>query len=493
MLALSLIPIWTVSNPPLQDYPNHLARMYIIAHASDPLLSRYYEIHWTAVPNLAMDAIVPLLARFVPLPVAGKLFVSLAAALIPLGVLLLSRVNFGRFTPAGLTGFLFLYNQAFAKGFINFLFGCGLAFVGIALWIRSSKAHPIAQQAFGIAVSILLFFSHLYALAIYAMFTFVHEVTEEFGHSRLRPAPHFKRLAKWAPQFVLPAAVLFFLSPTGQGSIVSDPAYWTHLETIGWLSTKAYDWKNLLAFSYDRVGGITIMLFGLYAAYMLVRYPRRIPAYALVGTLVATGIFIVMPRRLLSVFDADWRMIVPIALFVAAALPFPIKSRYAAAVATTALVLLFGAHVAGVAAYWHHGDEIYRSLKRVARELPRGESLFPFVSCTEYNKLIPLPLLHITSMAVIERDAFVPSLFADTTQQVLTYAAPYRELQQATGKIYYGEGSINWAYVGQHYDYALNLDEDFGGDPACPVPAGWEVVAASGGLTLLRNVATTAR
>ena len=45
------------------DYPNHLARMFVITHiATDPILARMYEVNWNVVPNLAMDLIVPPLS-----------------------------------------------------------------------------------------------------------------------------------------------------------------------------------------------------------------------------------------------------------------------------------------------------------------------------------------------------------------------------------------------------------------------------------------------
>src|SRR6266852_3219038 len=65
MLLVASIPIWTNPLPPLSDYVNHLARMHVIAAInSDPDLARFYEIDWQPIPNLMMDLIVPVLARF---------------------------------------------------------------------------------------------------------------------------------------------------------------------------------------------------------------------------------------------------------------------------------------------------------------------------------------------------------------------------------------------------------------------------------------------
>src|SRR5438132_99786 len=61
-LVVALIPLFTCSPLPLGDYPNHLARMYIISTLPhSPILQRYYEIHWQLIPNLALDLMVPQL------------------------------------------------------------------------------------------------------------------------------------------------------------------------------------------------------------------------------------------------------------------------------------------------------------------------------------------------------------------------------------------------------------------------------------------------
>jgi len=71
--AFVLYPIASVTIPGLTDYPNHLARMHILAAIDASAdLRRYYELHWTPMPYLAMDAMVPLIARIMPIYDAGR-------------------------------------------------------------------------------------------------------------------------------------------------------------------------------------------------------------------------------------------------------------------------------------------------------------------------------------------------------------------------------------------------------------------------------------
>src|SRR5579862_9898961 len=76
--VLTCLPIWLVAYPPLVDYPNHLARMYILYHHGDvEVFQQRYDRVAEVVPNLAMESIVIPLQAVVPVEVAGKIFLSL--------------------------------------------------------------------------------------------------------------------------------------------------------------------------------------------------------------------------------------------------------------------------------------------------------------------------------------------------------------------------------------------------------------------------------
>src|SRR5579863_3335518 len=83
LFALTALPVLMVDVPPLFDYPNHLARMYLLGHLPHlPALRAYYVLHWAALPNLAMDLLVPTLAQVMPLDWAAKAFILATFALI---------------------------------------------------------------------------------------------------------------------------------------------------------------------------------------------------------------------------------------------------------------------------------------------------------------------------------------------------------------------------------------------------------------------------
>ena len=131
MLAVVSAPLFSTVLPPLVDYPNHLARLQLIAGGGN----EFYAVRWAPLPDLAADLVVPALARALPLELAGKLFLVLSFALLAGGTLWLNRIASGRWRWWPLLAFALLYNRSFLWGFVNYLFGLGIALCGVALWL----------------------------------------------------------------------------------------------------------------------------------------------------------------------------------------------------------------------------------------------------------------------------------------------------------------------------------------------------------------------
>src|SRR5580704_19535091 len=85
LAGMLLAPIWIVSFPPLLDYPNHLARAFVLAHLNDSHFSfqQFYRSDWGAYPYLGMDASLAVLGRLFPIETAGRVYLSLCALALP--------------------------------------------------------------------------------------------------------------------------------------------------------------------------------------------------------------------------------------------------------------------------------------------------------------------------------------------------------------------------------------------------------------------------
>jgi hypothetical protein len=163
-------PFLVAQIPPLTDYPNHLARYWLIAGGvRDPALAPYYGVDWSgAVTNVAADAVVALSAPIAPSQVVGRWALLAAAFLPPLGVWALNLAVFRRLSPWQVLFPIVAWSTTFLMGFINFQLGLGLALLFASL-------DPLAQPRMGrgaavlrIPLGLILVIAHPFALLFYA-------------------------------------------------------------------------------------------------------------------------------------------------------------------------------------------------------------------------------------------------------------------------------------------------------------------------------------
>jgi hypothetical protein len=177
-LCLALLTPLTVTDvPPLLDYPNHLARLFVLASLpDDPVLARFYAPHWAVIPNLALDLTVPPLLRIFPVHFVGRSVVALTVLLPLLGSVAYHRALTGRlaYWPCGSA--LFAFNGLLLKGFLNFIASVGLAMLLAAAWIAWRDRRPTFAIGTCAAGATALFFCHLYGLLLFAVLIGSHEL-----------------------------------------------------------------------------------------------------------------------------------------------------------------------------------------------------------------------------------------------------------------------------------------------------------------------------
>jgi hypothetical protein len=178
ILAMLLLPLFLADVPPLLDYPNHLARMFVLKHLpGDPVLAQMYEAKWTILPNVGMDFLVLTLLSLLSLNVAGKIFIMLALILPMLGAVMLHRALFGVQSYWPLSTALVAYNMIFLLGFLNFLVGIGLALVASAIWYRQRQQGLLAKRILlALIFALLIFFCHLIAWVFFGLLLLSIEV-----------------------------------------------------------------------------------------------------------------------------------------------------------------------------------------------------------------------------------------------------------------------------------------------------------------------------
>ncbi len=218
LCLLLLAPLLLTDVPPLLDYPNHLARAFVLAFGSkDAVLSRMYEPHWQVIPNLAIDLVLPPLLRVFPVHIAGRMVIGLALLLPVLGTLAYSRATFGTWRLWPLCSGLIAYNAVLLLGFLNFLISVGLALLTAAFWARFGDRRPVRAGLACAAACAITFLAHLGGVLLLLVLIAAQEIELLWLHWRVgSPKAAMLRLAlRRAPTAVifLPALLLYTCSP----------------------------------------------------------------------------------------------------------------------------------------------------------------------------------------------------------------------------------------------------------------------------------------
>lgn len=178
-LIAAITPIFLVKIPVLIDLPNHLSRMHVLTEsAADPILQQHYRLTWGLLPNLAMDAFVVALYPMLSVFEATRIFLATTIVMLVVGTLLIHTALYRRLGLWQTAVFLVVFNQVLAWGFVNFLFGLGVALITAACWIFARQQNIILRIAIFSTAATILFFSHLIALAVYALLIFGYEAAQ---------------------------------------------------------------------------------------------------------------------------------------------------------------------------------------------------------------------------------------------------------------------------------------------------------------------------
>ena len=405
LLAVVAAPGFSTVLPPLVDYPNHLARMHLLAAGGD----RFYAVHWAPLPNLAEDLIVPPLARLMPLELAGKLFLVAIFALIAGGAVFLNRVATGGWRLWSLAAFLLLYNRTFLWGFLNYLFGLGAALFGVGLWLALEGRRPWLRIVAAAAAALICFFSHLAAFGVYALALAGVELPGMAANLFARRFSALGRSAAiLAAPFVIPVALLLL---------------WHRQTAEGGIGYAAFPRKLDLLFGvFDNYGLVfDIASFVLFAGLLIwLGWSGRLGLTARLGSAAALLFiaYLALPSRIYGGAGLDHRL--PLAFFlllIAGGAPrFP--NRRAAVAIGAAAALLLVLRIAVIERVWLRADRIYRTDLAGIDRLPHGVRLAVAYPAGAIHAGA-VPEVQLAAMAVVRRDAFVPTLFALPGQQPL--------------------------------------------------------------------------
>ena len=417
LLLLTTIPVWTHSLPPLADYINHLARMHVIAtKGDDPNLSAYYLVEWQIIPNLMMDIVVPLFARTTDVYFAGQLFTVASFTLIMSGVLVLNRSLFGQWSASPHIALPLLYNNVFLVGVMNYIFGIGLSLWALAVWIWLRDRRWPLRLTVSTIFSFALFFCHLFALGLFGLGLFAYEIWRlrtECGQDRRRRLLDF--IASGMP--LVAAASLLLASPTLQLVSANE---WEPRGKIDGLIYVIEVYSDLVALA------LTAIFIGAIALTMRHRLLHVHPfAWALL--VIATAVYLIMPRTLFATYMADQRLPIGVAFMMIGSLNVRLHRRDVRRGFIGLVLVVLAIRIIEVDATWAQlsatTKEFRQSVKRIKSG---GKILVAYAERSGGDDVRDLGLVHAACLAMIERSALVSTAFTVRGKQIL-HARPQYE------------------------------------------------------------------
>ena len=169
--AITGIPIFLLHGVPGVDTPNHVARLHVLASLQEnQALASFYRAHWAVLPNLAVDLFITPIVYFFNVNALWlmKVFLVNTIGVTGAGFAITNRAISGKWSLYGLFGLLFSYSYVLGFGFINYLFGIGLAllFIGVQLLAKEKPNLRIAIISLGFPILLL---NHMLALILAGM------------------------------------------------------------------------------------------------------------------------------------------------------------------------------------------------------------------------------------------------------------------------------------------------------------------------------------
>ncbi len=428
-----LIPLTVTDVPPLLDYPNHLARLFVLASLpDDPVLARFYTPHWAVIPNLALDLTVPPLLRIFPVHLVGRVVVALTVLLPVLGSVAYHRALTGRLAYWPLGSALFAFNGLLLKGFLNFIASVGLAMLLAAAWIEWRDRRPTIAIVTCVAGATALFFCHLDGLLLFAVLIGSHELlimrTDPVGPGFFR-----ERIPAIVAVFAVPVA-LYAASDLGR---MPDAAQFrtiagkAHAALIPMLN---YCWPLDLVTAVLCAGTVGLLLARRWCAMKL---------RAVTAIIVLLVLFAVSPDAFKGGFDIDTRFVVMAAFIVPAALVPVALPRQAAWTIGLGFLAVFSVRMIVLAAVWHDWAGELAAFRTVIAEVRPGDVVLtvrvpdsveqnPWTSVATARHLSDGTVLdaHLPALLLIEHRAWWPFLFDNQSQQPIETREPFRTLAE---------------------------------------------------------------
>ena len=371
-----------------------------------------------------------------------------------------------RWSPWPLLAFFFLYNSVFLWGFLNYLFGLGLALFACALWMRlRDRSAALVISLFSL-ITTVLFFAHLFAFGVFAMVLLTYEFAQVVGTivanvfqtssnpgGKRFPPSCCRSSCSYCP---LASKAILTMTPSCRGP--SKPPVVDFLPLLQALEAL----KGTVRTEHQMLDRVTaLILLALLGVGLARRRCSVLPSMYL-------------PLGVLALADCghaqfDWyyrvvdiRMPIAFVLFALASVDWPVMTRRWLALLALILGMLFVVRMAAITDHWRETDRHYRQFVHQLDQLPEGTRLLSAIKLASFDAYSPaegripesMPMVNLSCWGVLRRSFFVSNLFAAPGQQPIQLTPAVRPLLTIEEFLVQGD-PIPWDRIGAQYDYLV--------------------------------------
>ena len=376
----ALAPVLLVRVAPLADFVNHLSRMHVIAVAGhDQWLDAFYRIDWAVLPNLAMDLVVPPLARISSVYFAGQLFL--------IGMILLL-----------VTGPIAIQYALNRK-----------------LNILLREANWSVRIAVSTIIVLALYFCHLSAVGLYGIAIGSYELWawNESGRKL-----NWKVLRTLACLIIpaLPILPLLMMSPTWG---LAQDIEWSSQSKIDGLMTVVRTYEDSLDLGLLGLAGVAFV-WGLQRGYV------KFHPVALPYLLIAIVTYMALPNVLFGSYMGDQRLAIAFVITLIGFGQLQAPDRLVRIAFLVLLVSFSMIRFTYVGVHWVHLARIYEQFREALTTVPRGSKILVAYADEEVSEDADKDALsHTACLGIIERSSLVSTAFTVKGKQVMTVRPEY--------------------------------------------------------------------
>ena len=424
---ISAIPLLLYAPAPLEDWPNHLSRVAILHDMlhGPSAWSAYYQIGTFLLPNVALDVgLLGLMHLGVGIDAASTFFLVLVYGLFISGACLLASA-FKAFDPSKiLLAVVLFYSNPLFFGFVNYVIGVAFLSLFVAFWL--SARNTFVKALFAIAGAVVTFFCHIVSAGVFVAILGCIDLVRII-QSRSHWRPQSANLTSSLAAAVV--GLLFCLSPFS--SVDYGGSFWVNSGSfgpvIGFLLWKAEQIIRIIGGAgalHDLSIGLGMAVFLVILA-MVAAMRMPLTAIAAVGALWL--LFAIAPESTGGGSFLDSRLpLIPLMLMVCAA-RFSWRSWRGRNLAIGTLASLCLVRTITIVQAWEIGHDVLTRYADEVKTLAPGSVIISargseFVPWREWW----LPPLAAWASFAARQGLFVPSVFADGTQQPLVLKSAYR-------------------------------------------------------------------